>query len=203
MIRTIHNYISTCIQFLAMLPMCIAFCCIKKCYQTNVCGTGCYPKGGYNSCGCTYVIIIAMTVFIILFFTFWFEEIFEKIGLLLPCDLISNFKRKFNIFHKEIKNSTCGLYSKSKGDLKMINKKAIDVLKKTYAEEVQYDIKSRELDCDLYLDKDIDIKGLKSESNKSFNDIDFTEMSIFVSPKISPNNKSVTSTLKKVLYKYT
>lgn len=106
-VKTVHNYVSIIFNCLAILPMCFAFCCVKKCYQKNICSTGCYPKMGYNSCGCTFLIIAMFIVFLIIFYFYLIQDFLQSVGIKFPCNIYYNLKKGIYNLQNKFKFDTC------------------------------------------------------------------------------------------------
>ena len=192
-IQTIHNYVSMCLQCIAILPMCMAFCCVNKCCHSHIFDTGCYPRG--HNCGCTLaLLVVVIIIIVVLFFVFSFEDVLEKTGL-ATCNLFNNLKKMFKMFHMEIKNHTGGVIVKG-------NKRTIDILKETQDDQFKYEAEKRNFDFENFIDKVMNEDELRKNKETAY----FTKSGILsnISPKIthsSFNSRNTTLMMQKILDK--
>lgn len=96
-IYTVHSYITTCCHAFSLIPVCLVLCFTKRCFCSNLCARAgpCYHYNDSASGGCLLTIIFIVAIILILYYTFWIEDILKKIGIQLPSNIFGKPSRNY------------------------------------------------------------------------------------------------------------
>lgn len=94
LIQSVHYYVSTIVHAFSLIPVCLVFCCTKKCVCSNLCSSTGIHCNDASGCSCMLLIFFLVVIVLILYYTNWIQEILKCIGIDIPRDIFHRFKSK-------------------------------------------------------------------------------------------------------------